>query len=247
MGDENDVLLVRDELTETCVVRVFSINRPSKRNALNTKVIEGLLNGVLAADEDANVCAIVITGVGGHFSSGGDLREFSDDSDPRLKLARARNLGDLVLLPRRIGTPVIAAIGGATVGGGAALALSADMVIAGEDLRVGFPELVRSIVPTTVMVGLARQVGPRFAFELLATGRLLDAKEALEQRLVNRVVPAGSAVDEAIELARSFSAIDATAMRRMKRLFYGGQGLPDGVAMDAGMDVLRDAWFPSSA
>lgn len=243
MSAEIESLLVHDEPVDGGVVRVFTMNRPTKRNALDSRLIDALLSGMLAADDDVQVRAIVLVGAAGHFSGGGDLREFTDEQVIP-KVERARKLGELVLLSQRMATPVIAAVRGATVGGGAAIALSADMVVAGDDVTFGFPELMRSIMPTTVMVGLARQLGSRYAFELLTTGRFIGAAEALEHRMVNRVVPAEEALTEAMALAESISAIDPHAMRSMKRLFYTGQDLSDSAAMDAGMDSLRAALLP---
>ena len=243
MNDAQDVVLIRDVPAERGAVRVLSINRPHRRNAMNTAVLEGLRNGLMAADDDPGIAAVVIAGEGDHLSAGGDLDEFARVDDPPAKLARARSMADLFLLSRRLGIPVVAAARGAAVGGGAALALSADMVVAGDDLRLGFPELVRSITPTTAMVGLARQVGSRLAFELLVTGRFLDSQEALNLQLVNRVVEAERTLEAAIALAAAVTAIDGDAMRTTKHLFYRGQDVTDDVSMDAGIDSLRDQWF----
>lgn len=247
MTGDQAVVLLRDVPAEGGLVRIISLNRPHRRNAMNTEMIELLRTSLLAADEDARVVGIVITGEGGAFSGGGDVREFSAAGDSARQMHRAQLMADLFLLPRRLGTPVIAAARGATVGGGAALALAADMVVAGDDIVVGYPELVRSIPPTAVMVGLARQLGARLAFELLVTGRFLDAPEALELRLVNRVVAADETLDEAIALARAMSDIDVATMRTAKQLFYRGRDLPDEEAMAAGLEVLREVWqLPTS-
>jgi enoyl-CoA hydratase len=238
----DDVVIIRDVPIERGSARVISINRPDKRNAMNTEVIEHLVTGLVAADEDPDVAAIVLTGEGGSFSGGGDVGEFPVQSAPEMRLARGRLMADLFLLPRQLGTPVIAAAQGATVGGGAALALAADLVVAGRDLRLGFPELVRSITPATAMVGLAGQLGARLAFELLVTGRFLDAREALELRLVNRVVDVGEVQNEAIELAGTLSMIDSAAMQTTKRLLHQGLTMTDAEAVDAGMAVLWAEW-----
>ena len=243
MTDAQDVVLIRDITAERSAVRVLSINRPHRRNAMNTAVLERLRAGLVAADDDPDISAVVITGEGEHLSGGGDLDEFAGVDDSVAKLARARSMADLFLLSRRIGIPVVAAARGAAVGGGAALALSADMVVAGDDLRLGFPELVRSITPTTAMVGLARQLGSRLAFEMLVTGRFLAAQEALTLGLVNRVVEAERTLDAAVALAATVSGIDGDAMRTTKQLFYRGQELTDGAAMDVGVDALREQWF----
>lgn len=244
MTDDRPVLS-HDVPAERGVVRVFTMNRPRQRNAMNTETFQELLEGLVTADRDPEIRVIVLTGAGGHFSAGGDVKEFAADDDPQLKVTRARMLGDLLLLPRRLNTPLIAAAPGVTVGGGAALALAADMLIAGDDLAFGFPELARSISPTMVMVGLGRQVGSRFAFELLSTGRFLDAQEALSHRIVNRVVPSDRLLDVTIDLALSLAAIEPAALRTMKQQFYLGQDLTDAAAMKVGIDLQADRWVPS--
>lgn len=241
------VVLLRDVPAERGLVRIVSLNRPHRRNAMNTEMIELLRASLLAADEESGVVGIVITGEGGAFSGGGDVGEFPAHESSARRIHRAELMADLFLLPRRLGTPVVAAARGATVGGGAALALAADLVVAGDDLVLGYPELVRSIPPTAVMVGLARQIGARLAFELLVTGRFLDAPEALGLRLVNRVVAADETLDEAVALASAISKIDVATMRTAKQLFYRGLDLPDEEAMAAGLEVLREVWqLPTS-
>jgi enoyl-CoA hydratase len=240
-----DEVLVHDVSTGHGVVRVLTINRPEKRNAMNTLIIEMLGDQLVDADHDPSVLACILTGSGGVFSGGADTKEFASAPTPRPMVERARKLADLQLLPRTLGIPVIAAVSGATLGGGAALALACDMVVAGDDLALGFPELINGIIPVTVMAGLADVVGPRVAFDLITTGRFIGAQEAQQLGFVNRVVAATDVLDEAIGLATALAGIDPAAMRQTKRLFQLNRHLPVPYALDAGLAQFQDAASPA--
>ena len=106
------------------------------------------------------------------------------------------------------------------LGGGCALALACDMVVAAESSRFGYPEVKRGILASSVTPNLARQVGTKAAFELLVTGRSIGPVRALELGLINRIVPEGSQVEAALALAAEIAALPASALRATKRLFY---------------------------
>lgn len=237
MGEHS--LIIRDFDTSDGTIRVLSINRPEKRNALNSATIRALLDTLVAADEDESVRSVVLTGEGEHFCGGGDLHEFSHNGDDEAKTSRAQAMGELFLLPKLLGIPVIAAVRGAAVGGGAALMLAADMAVVGKDLRFAYPELSRSIVPSAVMVGLARSVGTSFAFELLTTGRVLTATDALERGMASRRVEPELILPSALGLAETLASIDASAMKTSKQLFYRGLESTDCEAMAEGMEIMR--------
>lgn len=229
------VLLVEDR----DAVRVLTLNRPHKRNALNTALTRALNDALTAADRDPDVRAVVLTGNGRGFCAGADLSEFSalTPDNPEAVLERADLTARLQTRMQRIGVPVVAAVRGAAVGGGAGLAIGADMTVAGTDLKLGYPELRHSIVPALVMTGLQRQLGRKLAFEMISTGRLLTAAEAAEQGLVNRVVEPDEVVPAAMEVARQWAAVEPRAIRAAKDLFYRVADLPTEAAMRAGQDV----------
>lgn len=234
-ADETLVVLVEDR----DAVRILRMNRPAKLNALNQELTQRLRDALLAADADPSVRAIVLTGQGRAFCAGADVTEFQHltPADPDAVLARADLTAELQLLPQRIGKPIVSAVQGPALGGGAGLALACDMCVAATDLRLGYPEMAHSIVPAIVMAGLQRHLGRKLAFELISTGRMLNAEEAERHGLVNRVAGPDELVETAIEIASGWSLASSVAMRSAKRLFYRVAELPLAEAMRAGRDV----------
>ncbi|WP_458084685.1 enoyl-CoA hydratase/isomerase family protein [Streptomyces malaysiensis] len=230
-----DVLLVEDRGP----VRVLTLNRPDKLNALNTALTRALSTALTAAEDDSEVRAVVLTGAGRGFCAGADLSEFSTltPDEPDAVLERAALTARLQTQMQRMGTPVVSAVRGAAVGGGAGLAIGADMAIAGTDLKFGYPELRHSIVPALVMTGLQRHLGRKLAFELISTGRLLSASEAAAHGLVNRVVEPDQVVEAALGTAERWAAVEPRAIHAAKDLFYRVADLPTEAAMRAGQDV----------
>ncbi|MFJ8932800.1 enoyl-CoA hydratase/isomerase family protein [Streptomyces sp. NPDC102364] len=230
-----DVLLVEDRGP----VRILTLNRPDKRNALNTALTRALSDALTAAEDDGGIRAVVLAGAGRGFCSGADLSEFADltPDAPDAVLERAALTARLQSQMQQMGTPVVAAVRGAAVGGGAGLAVGADMTVVGTDLKFGYPELRHSIVPALVMTGLQRHLSRKLAFELLSTGRLLTAAEAMEHGLANRVVEPDHVVDTALEIAERWAAVEPRALSAAKDLFYRVADLPTEAAMRAGQDV----------
>lgn len=229
------VLLVEDR----DAVRILTLNRPHKLNALNTALTRALSEALTEADRDPGVRAVVLTGNGRGFCAGADLSEFSTltHDNPEAVLERAGLTARLQVQMQQMDTPVVSAVRGVAVGGGAGLTIGADMAVAGTDLRFGYPELRHSIVPALVMTGLQRQLGRKLAFELVSTGRLLTAAEAAEQGLVNRVVEPDRVVPAAMEIAQRWAAVEPRAIQATKNLFYRVADLPTEAAMRAGQDV----------
>lgn len=234
-GSSERVLLVEDR----DAVRVLTLNRPHKLNALNTALTRDLHEALTEADRDPGVRAVVLAGNGRGFCAGADLSEFPalTPDDPDAVLYRAELTAQLQTQMQHMGIPVVSAVQGAAVGGGAGLAIGADMAVAGTDLKFGYPELRHSIVPALVMTGLQRQLGRKLAFELISTGRLLTAAEAAEQGLFNRVVEPDQVVPVAMEIARQWAAVEPRAIRAAKDLFYRVADLPTEAAMRAGQDA----------
>lgn len=230
-----DVLLVEDR----DAVRILTLNRPEKLNALDTALTRALSSALDAADSDRAVRAVVLAGAGRGFCAGADLREFSSltPQHPDAVLERAALTSRLQVQMQRMTTPVVSAVRGVAVGGGAGLAIGADMAVAATDLRFGYPELKHSIVPALVMTGLVRHLGRKLAFELVSTGRMLGADEALAHGLVNRVVAPEEVVPAALEIAGTWAAVEPRALGAAKDLFHRVADLPTDAAMRAGQDV----------
>ena len=220
-------------------VRILRMNRPDKLNALNTALTQALLDAFMAADADHAVRAIVLIGEGRAFCAGADLSEFKDlrPENQHLVLDRAELTCRTQSIVQKVGKPVVSAVRGAALGGGAGLAIGCDMMVAGDDLKFGYPELKHAIVPALVMTGLQRHLGRKAAFELITLGRLLGADEVQHLGLANRVVPASQVLEAALEIAENWAATSATAMAAAKSLFYRVADLPFDAAMAAGRDV----------
>ena len=232
---DEKVLLVEDIGT----VRVLTLNRPDKLNALNTALTAAIHDALLAADSDPAVRSVVLTGAGRGFCAGADLAEFSTltPANSDLVAQRADLTARTQMLPQQLSKPIVAVVQGAAVGGGAGLALACDMVVAADTLKFGYPEVKHSIVPALVMTGLQRHLGRKVAFELISTGRFLGAKEALRHGLINEITTADTARQRGIEIATGWAGLNPQAIRAVKDLFYRVADLPWDAAMRAGRDV----------
>ncbi len=210
-------------LTETRgAVRLITLNRPDKLNAMSMALTELLIEALRAADADPAIGAIVIAGAGKSFSAGADIGEFKDLVPEKMHLVERRadlTSGLQTMIPG-LGKPVIAAVQGHTLGGGCGLALACDLVVAARSTRLGYPEVKRGILGAVVTPNLARQVGTKAAFELLITGESIDALRGRELGLVNRVVDDGEQLEAALALAAQLAALPAPALRATKALFY---------------------------
>lgn len=212
-------------------VRVLTLNRPEKRNALNLGLCEAVVAALRAADADAGVAAVVLAGAGLGFSAGADLGERSVlEADAALRARRATASLEMLAAPGLMGKPVVSAIHGATVGAGHTLALCCDASVASDEVRISYPEAKHDIFPSLVMPTLLRHVGPKLCFELLATGRVVGPEEALRVGFVNRVVARDALLDEACALAEGAALYGAASLRRVKAA-VNAQG--EGVAPSA--------------
>jgi len=222
-------------------VRILTMNRPDKRNALNYALTQALLDGLRAADADDSVASIVLTGAGPAFCAGADLTEFKDLTPENQPLVdrRAELTMNLQGIFARLTKPVVSAVNGAAMGGGAGLALAGDVAVMAANAKLGYPEVKHGIVAAVVMAGLVRNVGRKAAFELVATGEPIDAARALALGLVNRVVAPDRVLPESIELAEKFAGVERAAMAATKELFYRAHELPFEQALAAGRDVNK--------
>ncbi|KAK3708847.1 hypothetical protein QZH41_016276 [Actinostola sp. cb2023] len=206
-------------------VLVVSINRPEKRNAINTETATELVECFHSFEIDDSSAVAVLCGKGGYFCSGYDLEELSQrDAEDFLSKLKPPGDGNGPLGPTRLKLtkPVVGAIQGHAVGGGLELALMCDLRIAEESTvfgffnrRFGVPLLDGGAVRLPYIIGLSR------ALDLIMTGRAVHSDEALHIGLANRVVPNGSAVEEAIKLATQISKFPQDALKAdRKTAFY---------------------------
>jgi enoyl-CoA hydratase/carnithine racemase len=220
-------------------VRILTMNRPEKRNALNTALTRDLLDALRAADRDESIRVIVLTGAGQGFCAGADLSEFKGLKDPQAAEARAELTMQLHLVFSRMSTPVIAAINGAAMGGGAGLAIAGDLAVMAEDAKLGYPETKHGIVAAIVLGNLVRQAGRKAAFELVAFGEPIDAQRALGLGLINKVSPKGDALKDALAMAEKLAALSGPAIAETKKLFHEVADLPLDRALEKGRDTNR--------
>jgi enoyl-CoA hydratase/carnithine racemase len=191
---------------------VLTLDNPPL-NLTTLLTLDKLLAACRSIAEDPRVRAVVVTGSGTRaFCAGSDVTEFAHVRADvvRLKLARENEaFSALEQLPM----PVIAALNGVTLGGGAEIALACDIRVMDETTRIGFPEVKLGVFPGSGGVfRLPRLVGPAVAYELLYTGDPIDAREAHRVGLVNRIAPAGQALSSAIGLAETLASRPALAL-----------------------------------
>ncbi|MCL6480795.1 MAG: enoyl-CoA hydratase/isomerase family protein [Firmicutes bacterium] len=200
-------------------VATITLNRPEKRNAISAEMLEEL-PAALAELERSAVRVVLLTGAGKAFCAGMDLemlRAIATQS-PEAHLADSQRMARLFLTLYEFPRPTIAAVNGPAIAGGCGLATLCDFVLAVPEAQFGYTEVRIGFLPAIVSVFLRRQVGERVARDLLLTGRLLEAAEALRLGLINELVPAERLGDRARELASSLLVNSPTSVERTKAL-----------------------------
>ncbi len=218
-------------------VRVITLDSPTTRNALSLSTLEMLSDALAEAASDPAARVLVVTAEGPAFSSGHDLKQLTAhrvDSDggrayfEQVFAACSRTMQAIVALPK----PVIAAVEGLATAAGCQLVATCDLAVAGEGAHFCTPGVSIGLFCSTPMVALARAVAAKSAMEMLLTGEPIDAAEAHRIGLVNRVVEAGRALDEAVGLASRIAARSAHTIALGKRVFHQSFGRPLGEAYD---------------
>lgn len=214
------------------------LNRPEKRNAIDTVMIDELAALLERAELETAVRVVVLRGAGNDFCAGMDLEELLQSAERTVEENRADALrfGGLFLQMRALPKPVVAVVHGRALAGGCGLATACDLVLAPESAQFGYPEVQRGFVPALVMNMLRRAVGEKIAFDLAATGRLLSAREAERAGLVSRVWPDAQFEAEAEQTIRTISGLSATALALTKQQLYR----LDGVGFEEGMRLSAD-------
>jgi methylglutaconyl-CoA hydratase len=203
-------------------VAVLTMNRPDQRNALSRALVAQLLDAVDELSVAVAVRAVVLTGSGQAFCAGMDLKEAAAiDATPEAEHKTVATLLEFADLLQRVHTmpkPVVAAVNGDALAGGAGLMTACDLVVAATTARVGYPEVHRGMVASIVMHDLVRQIGDRRARELLLGGELISTTVAQSWGLVNSLATADNCLDEAIRLAEQLSEGAPMAQATVKRL-----------------------------
>jgi methylglutaconyl-CoA hydratase len=218
-------------------VLTLTLDRPDKRNALDSSLIDALTAALQRSELDADVRVVALRGAGKDFCAGADLHELLESADrsPAENEASALRLGEVFLAIRRLPKPVVAVVQGRALAGGAGLATACDLVLAGSGAQLGYPEIQRGFVPAMVMTMLRRLAGERAALDLVLTGRIVGAEEARGLGLVSRVVPDERLGSESQSVLASLVAASPTALALTKRLFHelDGLGFEDGIRLGA--------------
>jgi len=245
-------LCCEGQVTETTVLvksvngaLTLTLNRPEKRNALDSRTIDELHEALKRAELDADTRVVAIRGAGKDFCAGADLLELLDSVDCSAdeNAAQAQRLGDVFIRIRHLSKAVVAVVTGRALAGGCGLASACDMVVAHEAASFGYPEVRRGFVPAMVMAMLRRSVGEKVAFDLVGTGRLLSAAEAFQLGLVTRVLPAERFEDSVETLLASIAAASSSAVALIKRQLYelDGRSFEDGIALGAKVNAIARA------
>jgi enoyl-CoA hydratase len=211
VNDEALVLVERRAEQRTALVR---LNRPKQLNALNAEAMDRLCEVLEELDRDDDVRVIVVTGNERAFAAGADIGEMAGASP--IDMLRGNRIGQWDRI-RRIGKPVIAAVNGWCLGGGCELAMTLDLIVAGEGAKFGQPEINIGVIPGAGGTQrLTRAVGKSRAMEMVLTGEPMDAAEAERRGLVARVVPDELVVDDALTLAAAIAEKSPIALRLAK-------------------------------
>lgn len=206
---------------------VLTLNRPEAKNALSLPMLVGLYDGWLAADADDAIRSVVLTGAGGDFCAGMDLKALAGDKGMGGDQYRDRVKADpdlhwkAMLRHHRPRKPVIAAVEGYCVAGGTEILQGTDIRVAGESATFGLFEVRRGLFPIGgSTVRLPRQIPRTHALEMLLTGRPYPAREAERVGLVGHVVPDGTALDKALAIAGRINACGPLAVEAVKASVY---------------------------
>jgi enoyl-CoA hydratase len=203
-------------------VMIITINRPHAKNAVTLAVAEGVAAALDELDARDDLAVGIITGAGGTFCAGMDLKAFLRGERPSLP---GRGFAGITEAPPA--TPLIAAVEGYALAGGCEIVLACDMVTAGRGARFGIPEAKRGLVAAAGgLLRLPERIPRAVAMELALTGGFLDAPRAYDLGLVNRLTNDGSALDEALELAHTIAANGPLATRASKRVIVESRGWP---------------------
>jgi enoyl-CoA hydratase len=194
-------------------VLIVTLNRPEAKNAANKALAEGVAAAMDRLDSDNDLRVGIITGAGGTFCSGMDLKGFLAGERPHIP---GRGFAGLTEAPPR--KPLVAAVDGYALAGGFEIALACDMIVANVDSKFGIPEVKRGLAAAAGgLVRLPRQIPQRLAMELALTGDFISAARAYDMGLINRIVP-GVALDGALELAEAISANGPLAVAASKQV-----------------------------
>ncbi len=198
----------------------ITLNRPDKRNPIGPSTCGELVAALAAIKVNAAVRTVILTGAGSAFSAGGDLSAMATpEGGPTASLV------DLFTAMHELGKPIIAMVNGPALAGGLGLMVACDLVIAADTAVFGTTEIAVGLWPMLITAEITRSVGRKKTLEMMLTGRKLDAREAAECGLVNRVVPADQLEAETMKLATELAGRSPAAIRLGLLAFYRSQDM----------------------
>lgn len=237
MPNEQSIILERRDRT-----LLITINRPSARNAIDREVSYGLAEAMDQLDSDPSLSIAILTGAGGNFCAGMDLKAFARGEDIAVP---GRGLGFTERPPAK---PVIAAVEGFALAGGTELALAADLIVASKDAAFGIPEVKRGLVAGGGgLLRLPQRIPYQLAMELALTGDNLSAARASELGLVNRLAEPGRALETALELAAAITKNGPLAIRVSKQVITESRDWPTSSAFDRQRDLIAPVFASNDA
>ena len=224
-------------------IAVITINRPEARNAVNGEVARGIAAAVEEFDAAGDVRVLILTGAGGTFSAGMDLKGFLSGDSP---VAEGRGFGGIAERPPA--KPVIAAVEGYALAGGFEIALSCDLIVASETAKFGLPEVRRGLVAGAGgLLRLPRRVPYHLAMEMALTGEHFTADRLQQAGLVSRLVGAGQALAGARELAARVAQGAPLALAASKRVIVESADWDSGEAFARQGEVIRHVFVSADA
>jgi len=222
------------ELERTGAVAVITINRPESRNAVNLAVAEGIAAAIDEIESRDDVSVVILTGAGGSFCSGLDLKAFTTGEIPILP---GRGFGGLVERPPT--KPMIAAVEGWALAGGFELALSADLLVASREASFGLPEVKRGLIAGAGgLLRLPKTMPYQLAMQMALTGDPITAVHAHAHGLVNVLTEPGQALEQARGLATRIGDNGPLAVRATKRVVSMSVGYDDAAQFDAQRTIV---------
>jgi methylglutaconyl-CoA hydratase len=215
----------------------ITLNRPEKRNALNDRLISDLKAALNEAEPDA--AAVLLRGAGKDFCAGADLSQLQKIAQASIldNIDDAENFAALLLQMRRLKRPVIAAVHGRALAGGAGLASACDLVIAARSATFSYTEVKIGFVPAIVMAIARRNLSEKRAFEILCTGKTLTAEEAERIGFINRVCDDEALEAEAGKFAGGIAQLSGSAIALTKSLLYQTDAMTFEQALRAGVET----------
>jgi methylglutaconyl-CoA hydratase len=218
-------------------IAYITLNRPEKRNAINDRLISDLKTALNQGESDA--AAVLLRGAGKDFCAGADLSQLQKIAQASIldNIDDAEGFAALLLQMRRLKKPVIAAVHGRALAGGAGLASACDMVIAARSATFSYTEVKIGFVPAIVMAIARRNLSEKRAFEILCTGKILTAEEAERIGLINRVCDDEAFAAEAERFAGEVAQFSGSAIALTKSLLYQTDAMTFEQALRAGVEM----------